>query len=201
MKAVAVSSMLVMAAGYGGEEVKPSAAELRRYEGSTDCTGNYTVLNTDVLDSCSPKIAPAPASIKVEYVNETTYASYHYQGVQDCSGSTRKHLADYSVGSCETYKDDGFSQMRAWVRSPAPSDGTCAAPGDCGRAYQACCAGEKAMGKGECACHLRNGTGTAISPDCGKCGKAYVVCCLAFQLKGFPCNCDIKDPSAGALLI
>eukprot|EP00929_Paragymnodinium_shiwhaense_P104062 TRINITY_DN6803_c0_g1_i4.p1 TRINITY_DN6803_c0_g1~~TRINITY_DN6803_c0_g1_i4.p1 ORF type:complete len:202 (+),score=30.22 TRINITY_DN6803_c0_g1_i4:82-687(+) len=201
MKSVAVCSMLLcMASGHSSED-QPTASELRRYEGSTNCTGNYSVLSTDVMDECAPKLIPAPASIKVEYVNETAYASYHYQGVQDCSGKTREFLAYWLVGTCESFENDAYSQIRAWVRTPAPSNATCEAPGDCGRAYQACCAGSKAMGRGDCACHLRNGTGTAVSGDCGTCGKAYVACCQAFQLKGFPCTCDIKDPSGDALLI
>jgi hypothetical protein len=27
----------------------------------------------------------------------------------------------------------------------------------------------------------------------GTCGNAYQACCIAFQLKGFPCGCHLKD--------
>merc|ERR1739845_127559 len=80
--------------------------------------GNYSVLSTSVMDECTPLVFPGPASIKVEYVNETAYASYHYQGVKDCSGSERKFLAYWTVGSCESFEvgNDVWSQMRVWVR-------------------------------------------------------------------------------------
>merc|ERR1719261_2168253 len=70
-------------------------------------------------------------------------------------------------------------------------DSTCAKPGDCGLAYQACCAGMQAKGF-PCGCHLKDGTGKS-GADCGTCGSAYSVCCAGFAAKGFPCTCDISD--------
>merc|ERR1719277_335877 len=143
------------------------------------------------MDTCTPYFAPAMASIKVVYVNESMYSSYHYQGVQDCSGP-RQHVIDLAVNQCEN--DGDSSQVRVWVMGPSPSAGSCAVPGDCGRAYQACCFGSEATGN-PCACHLRNGTGTAGSTDCGKCGQAFVACCTAAGLAGSPCNCDVNSDS------
>jgi hypothetical protein len=71
------------------------------------------------------------------------------------------------------------------------TDSTCAKPGDCGRAYQTCCAGFAAKGY-PCGCHLKDGTGQT-GADCGTCGSAYSVCCAGFKAKGFPCTCDISS--------
>merc|ERR1712084_26056 len=66
----------------------------------------------------------------------------------------------------------------------------CAEPkGDCGVAYQVCCAGFAAKGF-PCGCHLKDGTGAA-GDNCGDCGVAYKVCCEGFKLKGYPCECDV----------
>lgn len=71
-------------------------------------------------------------------------------------------------------------------------DSTCAKPGDCGLAYQTCCAGFQAKGF-PCGCHLKDGTGQS-GADCGTCGTAYSACCLGFKAKGHPCTCDISGP-------
>lgn len=179
-------------------ESRPTAAELRRWEGSGDCTGNYTVLNTDKLHECTPYLIPAPASILVEYLNETAYASYHYQGVTDCSGAKPRRLGEFVVNSCEDL--DGFSQMRVWVSSPAPPPASCKEPGDCGHAFSACCIASAVKGA-PCACDLHNGTGEASSFDCGPCGQAFATCCAGFKLRGFPCTCDVGDRAAAVLLV
>eukprot|EP00440_Ansanella_granifera_P031999 gb/GFBE01034731.1/.p1 GENE.gb/GFBE01034731.1/~~gb/GFBE01034731.1/.p1 ORF type:complete len:196 (+),score=48.87 gb/GFBE01034731.1/:1-588(+) len=185
-------ALLLAAVGVTGGAMasKPSAAELRRFDDSTDCSGKYEVLHTDELDTCFPFFIPAPASIKAVWVNDTAYASYHWQGVQDCSGDQGEFEADFIVNSCVNM--GGYSQMRVWKTSPPPSAGVCEVPGDCGRAYQACCLASQIKGA-PCNCHLGNGTGTADSADCGTCGKAFVACCMAFDLKGTPCTCGIKD--------
>jgi len=180
-----------------GVSAKPTAAELRRWEGSTDCTGDYTVLNTEKLDECTPYLLPAPASIWTEYLNETAYASFHYQGVADCSGNGRK-LDDWIVGSCTDL--GGYSQKRVWITAPTPPPASCEEPGDCGRAYSACCAVSRVKGS-PCACGLRNGTGEAGSRDCGFCGKAFVTCCEGFRLTGHPCACDVADKAAAASIV
>mmetsp|Transcript_48976 Transcript_48976/g.141936 ORF Transcript_48976/g.141936 Transcript_48976/m.141936 type:complete len:194 (+) Transcript_48976:98-679(+) len=185
----AMRFLLVAAVVGGASSSKPAAAELRRWDNSEDCSGKYTVLSTDEMDKCTPFFIPAPASIKNVWVNDTMYSSYHYKGVQDCSGSQMEHLQDWIVNTCANL--GGYSQMRVWVQSP-PSPGACAAPGTCGRAYQACCVASEVRGE-PCACHLGNGTGTVDSSDCGTCGKAFVACCTGFQLTGHPCTCDIKD--------
>lgn len=69
--------------------------------------------------------------------------------------------------------------------------GMCAKPGDCGRAYQVCCAASIAKGY-PCGCHLKDGNGTSAG-DCGTCGTAYSLCCEGFKAKGYPCTCDIAD--------
>jgi len=176
---------------------KPSAAELRRWEGSTNCSGNSTVLSTDKLDECTPYLIPAPASIRVQYVNETAYASYHFQGVTDCSG-TGEYLQTLIVNSCT--KHDGYSQMRVWVQSPAPPPGICGEKGYCGFAYEACCIGSELKGS-PCTCKLRNGTGEAGSPDCGFCGRAFVTCCSGFKLGGSPCSCDVAGGAAATTIV
>jgi len=196
--ATAAAVLLLGSASAHESTQKPSAAELRRYEGSSDCTGKYSVVNTDELDSCTAYAIPAPASIKVAQINDTAYASYHYQGTFDCTGNQEQHLEDLIVGTCTDYGD--YSQMRTWVRSAPATDGACEVPGNCGLAYQACCAGAKLTGD-ECSCHLHNGTGSADSTDCGKCGNAYVACCLASGLTGHPCTCDVKDSTAAATIV
>jgi hypothetical protein len=70
-----------------------------------------------------------------------------------------------------------------------PTVANCAKPGDCGLAYEACCAGFAAKGS-PCGCALRDGQGAAGS-SCGDCGAAYSVCCAGFKAKGFPCTCDV----------
>lgn len=176
-------------------EAKPSAAELRRWDGSSNCSGDYTVLNTDKMDECNPFLIPAPASLKIQQVNDTAYASYHYKGVTDCSGDQGKHIADWVVGTCEDL--GGFSQKRVWIETPPPPPATCEVPGDCGRAYQACCLASELKGNGKCTCHLRKGSGEAGSTDCGFCGRAFVTCCAGFRIGGSPCGCDVADGSVG----
>jgi len=140
---------------------------------------------------------PAPASSLIEYLNERTYSSYHYQGQTDCSGA-RKKLADFVVGSCEDL--GGYSQMRVWVSSPDPPQGRCEEPGDCGVAYTACCAASGLKGD-PCQCSLHNGTGEAGSRDCGFCGKAFVDCCTGFKVRGFPCSCDVAHAAAATIVV
>lgn len=189
--AAALAALSAVSAASG----KPWAAELRRWEGSADCKGKFEVLNQDQMEQCTPKAIPAPASFWVEQVNDTAYASYHHPGVIDCSGNGTL-LEFLAVGQCTSFGD--YSQMRAWVE--APPDASCAVPGDCGRAYQACCAGAAAT-QNQCQCHLRNGTGTAGARDCGACGKAYLACCVGFQIQGHPCGCDIKHNPAVAEVV
>jgi len=175
----------------------PAAAELRRWDSSTDCTGDYEVLNEDRMGECVSFLIPEPASILVKYLNETAYASYHYSGPMDCSGPSR-HLADFAVNSCEGFDD--YSQMRVWVTTPAPPRGTCEEPGECGQAYKACCLASGATGA-PCKCDLYNGTGEAGSTDCGLCGQSFTTCCAGFKLRGFPCGCDVADKTASAIVI
>jgi len=181
---------------------KHSAAQLREYD-STDCTGDYSVINTDLMDECTPYLIPAPASILVVQVNDTNYAAYHYQGVQDCSGPDGKLVNSLVVEHCEDM-GDGTSHKRAWVTGPSPpppAPGSCSAPGDCGTAYQACCLGAQIKGE-SCACHLQNGTGgQATSSDCSTCGKAFVACCSAFALTGHPCTCNVGHSTAPTFVI
>ena len=66
---------------------------------------------------------------------------------------------------------------------------TCSASGDCGKAYEACCAGFAAKGF-PCGCHLQDGSGAA-GAGCGDCGTAFSACCLGFKAKGYPCKCDV----------
>uniref|UniRef100_A0A7S2CGL8 Uncharacterized protein n=1 Tax=Alexandrium andersonii TaxID=327968 RepID=A0A7S2CGL8_9DINO len=194
----ALACVLLVLASSSGAGATPSAAELRRYQG-TACAGKYNALSRDVMGECHPFLIPTPASIKVEYVNETHYTSYHYEGVQDCSSSGRTRVGYWEVGPC-LVNDDNTSQKRVWISAPAPAPTACAVPGDCGLAYQACCVGYAASGK-PCPCHLKgNGSGTALASDCGTCGKAFVGCCSAFELKGNPCTCDVADPT-GAFVI
>merc|ERR1712066_1230061 len=86
------------------QAIKASAAQHRRYGSSTSCTGNYTVLNADVMDQCTPYLIPAPASIYVNQTNDTHYASYHFQVPQDCTGDGQL-LSYFAVGVCERFSD------------------------------------------------------------------------------------------------
>jgi len=198
LRALSFAAVVATGLAFGGASPRPSAAELRRYVGSADCTGQYTVLSSDLMGTCTPFLIPAPASVRVEYVNETTYSSYHYQGVQDCSGASRRHLMDLVVNSCTN--EGGYSQKRVWIMAPSPPAGPCAAPGDCGLAYQACCIGLEATGT-PCECRLHNGSGTDAGPGCGACGKAFVACCSAAGLVGYPCTCDVTREAAPALVV
>jgi hypothetical protein len=89
------------------------AAELRRWDGSSNCTGEYSTLSVDNMNECTQYFIPAPASVWVEQKNDTAYSSYHCQGVTDCSEEKRKFLADWAVGACENFGD--YSQMRVWI--------------------------------------------------------------------------------------
>jgi len=89
------------------------AAELRRWDNSNNCTGEYSTLSTDNMNECTQYLIPAPASICVEQKNDTAYSSYHCQGVTDCSKEKRTFLADWAVGVCEVFGD--YSQMRVWI--------------------------------------------------------------------------------------
>lgn len=194
---MACFALLVLMVGASAQytmALKASAAQLMRYS-STDCTGNSTVLNTDVMNECTPYLIPAPASIFVNQTNDTAYAYYHFQGQVDCSGEGKK-LTDLVVGVCESYGD--YSQKRVWVQAPPPLPSSCGTFGLCGRAYQACCAASKFTGNA-CNCHLHNGTGKAGSNDCGKCGKDFVGCCTASQLIGHPCGCDVQDEATAVV--
>jgi len=197
MQRFALSAVALVLACEHRAVAEPSGAEFRRWEGSSNCTGPFTVLSTDKLNECIPYLIPAPASLRVEYVDETHYASYHYQGATDCSGN-RTHLGDFVVGTCEDF--GSYSQMRVWNTAPAPPPGQCAAPGHCGHAYQACCLAGHVSGK-PCACKLRNGTGEAGSADCGFCGKAFVTCCTGYKLGGAPCACDVASGAAAVVVV
>lgn len=90
------------------------AAELRRWDGSTNCTGKYTVLNRDNMNECTPKYIPEPASYWIVQKNESAYSSYHCEGVIDCSGKDKCELFGYFiVGTCEDL--GGYSQKRVWI--------------------------------------------------------------------------------------
>lgn len=92
------------------------AAELRRWENSSNCTGKFSVLSTDNMNECTQFYIPAPASIWVAQKNDTAYSSYHCQGVTDCSKDKRVFLADFVVGTCEDF--GAYSQMRVWSTAP-----------------------------------------------------------------------------------
>ena len=95
----------------------PKASEFRRWNNNTVCDGDdYDILSTDVMGECAPFIIPAPASIHVEYNNQTSYCSYHYQGNKECKGYTRKLVGCFVVGTCVKYTEfgDPYSQKRVW---------------------------------------------------------------------------------------
>merc|ERR1711871_468025 len=85
------------------------------------------------------------------------------------------------AGHANVTKDDPLAAFPSWVKSSL-DDGTCAKPGHCGRAYQACCAGFAAKGY-PCTCHLVDGTGK--TGNCGTCGTAYSACCAAYGSMSF----------------
>ena len=91
------------------------------------------------------------------------------------------------AGQLRNITKDPFAAFPAWAKPSSAN--TCSKPGNCGRAYQACCAGFAAKGY-PCTCHLVDGTGK--SGNCGTCGTAYSACCVAYGAKGFPCTCDIQ---------
>merc|ERR1711988_2015961 len=90
----------------------------------------------------------------------------------------------------------GFFAARAEVEMMNITVGlqdNCPVPGDCGRAYQACCIGFGAKGY-PCGCTLQAGSGNAGS-SCGDCGASFAVCCTGFAAKGYPCGCDVEPAS------
>ena len=99
----------------------PIAAELRRWEGSGSCQGNYSVLNRDKMGECTRFIIPAPASILVEPKNDTAYSSFHYQFSTECKIGLLCHkrtfLMDFVMGLCGDLSigSDTYSQMRVWL--------------------------------------------------------------------------------------
>lgn len=198
MSRFVISAIFLFTGSSHGALATPTDAQLRRYEGNDNCSGTFKVLSTDRLGECHPYVIPAPASLLVEYVNETAYASYHYQGPVDCSGTNRTLVQVLTVGDCEA--KGGYSQRRVWITEPVPPPASCAVPGVCGRSYQACCLGSKVKGS-PCKCQLRNGSGEAGARDCGFCGKAFVTCCTAYKLGSHPCGCDVAHGSAEATIV
>lgn len=99
------------------------------------------------------------------------------------------------VTPLELYKDElDFSSICNAEKSPktlASTPNSCSNPGDCGRAYQACCIGFAAKGF-PCGCHLADGGSGQAGSTCGDCGTAYKVCCAGFAKKGYPCTCDVN---------
>jgi hypothetical protein len=114
-KDITLTESAAVDVGDGSSKPKPVSADMRRWEGSTECKGQYTVIDNDLMDTCQPKLIPALASLKIEQTNDTMYSNYHYQGVTDCSGETRTHVMDFVVGVCEGFKEGNYSQMRVWV--------------------------------------------------------------------------------------
>jgi hypothetical protein len=100
----------------------------------------------------------------------------------------KMHTDDFQIAAFKPINWQGKLSSTSALNN---SDSTCAKPGDCGRAYQACCVGMQAKGF-PCGCHLKDGTGKSAA-DCGTCGSAYSVCCAGFKAKGYPCTCDISD--------
>jgi len=94
---------------------KPVSADLRRWEGNTECKGKSTVINNDPLDTCVSFWLPRTASLLTVQTNDTMYSTYHYAGVKDCTGDTKKHETDYTVGTCEPSIEGTDSLMRVWV--------------------------------------------------------------------------------------
>ena len=98
-----------------------------------------------------------------------------------------------AAGKLRSYEDAWgihASPKKPEIKKEEPNPATCSAIGDCGRAYQACCAGFEAKGF-PCGCHLQDGTGSAGS-NCGDCGTGFTACCLGFKAKGYPCKCDVQ---------
>merc|ERR1719183_3201374 len=98
------------------EAKKYSAAQLRQYDKS-DCTGNFTVVNGDKLDECTPYLIPRPASILVNQTDDTHYSSYHFDATTDCTGVHRL-LETLAIGECEKGLAGDYYLMRVWVDAP-----------------------------------------------------------------------------------
>eukprot|EP01044_Picomonas_judraskeda_P006364 COSAG03_NODE_631_length_6620_cov_2.507898_4_plen_243_part_00 len=135
----------------GGGNGTAQAAELRRWNSSPNCEGDYAVLSTDVLNECTPYSIPAAASVLVVQLNSTAYGSYHYQGRKDCTGQ-RAFLTAFSVGSCSGDLG-GYSQMRVFLhnstRHCSPDCECCPCP----PSHQGLCKGTcPSCGKGVCNC-------------------------------------------------
>lgn len=123
-----------------------NASEFRLYSASLDCTGNYTIMSTDVMEFCTPFRIPAPASDFVEQINATAYATYHHQGTTNCQGGTVQREAIFLVGTCSGDLG-GYSHMRVWLDS---------GPYHCNPGCQCCpCPVGEPLCSGKC-------------PDCGK---------------------------------
>mmetsp|Transcript_11158 Transcript_11158/g.24104 ORF Transcript_11158/g.24104 Transcript_11158/m.24104 type:complete len:185 (+) Transcript_11158:68-622(+) len=81
-----------------------------------------------------------------------------------------------------------------------PGQQNCAAPGECGLAYEACCAGFAAKGF-PCDCQLKDDGHGEAGSSCGDCGAAYAACCAGFKAQGFACSCDVEPSQSEAAVV
>jgi hypothetical protein len=58
-----------------GGDNNAQAVELRRFNASATCEGDYMVLSVDVLKQCTSLHIPGPASLFVAQKNSTMYVS------------------------------------------------------------------------------------------------------------------------------
>merc|ERR1711998_206604 len=97
-----------------------TAARLRRWDGSHDCSGgSYTVIDTDRMDFCATLHFPEQA-IWFNQTNATAFGAYRVVGSSECilQDDVRAELvAQYTVGKCEYDPSGHSSQMRVWVSS------------------------------------------------------------------------------------
>lgn len=168
-------------------------------ESHPDCSGQYTPVGTFYTDYDSTVTHGDPFGIL-----SVTLDLYAPTGMPDhscCSTPLPGNINCFGKPKSMTIMGTGpyCCPSTATEKTPCPKeaapapafDSTCAKPGKCGLAYQACCAASIAKGY-PCGCHLKNGTGASAS-DCGTCGTAFSACCLGFKAMGYPCTCDIGD--------
>mmetsp|Transcript_21578 Transcript_21578/g.67389 ORF Transcript_21578/g.67389 Transcript_21578/m.67389 type:complete len:223 (-) Transcript_21578:67-735(-) len=219
MKGLAVFAVFALAASESSSNSTASSAQHCDkhcvYDGKDHCCkkspfkgDRRVVCGTKSSDWRKPEdchtqlVAGAPGSlwdlVKRAVCDELEKGSVEHDIVNFTCKELRTEVPMVPEGMCESIAERIYENAKTECAPPSPLavsfDSTCSAPGDCGIAYQVCCAGMIAKGF-PCGCHLKNGNGTT-SPDCGTCGTAYSVCCTGFAEKGYPCTCDIGSQAA-----
>lgn len=162
------------------------------------CYWTETYSRDDVQASCAWRDKMAKITIQ-DGACPSTYGDFIYEAKFGMNpppcGPPAADLARAMPEASDQNQGGALVGSAATLDAP---DGTCSEKGDCGLAYEACCAVSVAQGI-PCTCHLADGTGKSAA-DCGTCGTAYSACCMGFAAKGIPCTCDINGGATSLLV-